>query len=606
MNQTPSSLFGDDFQAVLEHARDDGSAQLRLTPSPADWRDEWIYFLMIDRFNNRLRPPLHSPFDDPNFAQFQGGTFRGVTAQLPYLKELGAGAIWLSPALRNVRFEPGTYHGYGIHDFLGAEPCFAENPQHADEELRELVDAAHAQGLYVIFDIVLNHMGDAFLYQCDSQDSHCRDHGGHEASFHSAAQNVLWRDADGIPRNGTTLIEEIPNPSRDAFVWPKELQRNEFFRRQGLPGGGDDTVGDFASLKQFRTELDDVQRFLIRSYQYVIARYDVDGFRIDTLKYLKNDLARIFGNSMREFALGAGKKNFFTFGEVFDNEEKIAQFIGRHTRDRSDLVGVDAALDFPLRFTLPGVAKGFLSPATVSGMYQHRKDIEQDILSSHGDATRFFVTFLDNHDVKERIRFEDPNDSHRFDSQVTLGLACLFALQGIPCVYYGTEQGLHGRGTDEAVREALWGIPGFDRGSAFFKALRDIATVRRTKPPLRYGRQYFRPISGDGNNYGISPFAGGVLAFSRILNDQEIIVVANTNVTKDLAVDVIIDQDLSRPGDRYKVLFSNSSNPTPPNEVVQRPAGAVHVQEVDGTVRTGPLHTIHVILDPLEVQILGR
>jgi glycosidase len=52
----------------------------------------------------------------------------------------------------------------------------------------------------------------------------------------------------------------------------------------------------------------------------VIARFDIDGFRIDTLRYLKGDLPRLFGNSMREFALSIGKKNFFTFGEVFERQ----------------------------------------------------------------------------------------------------------------------------------------------------------------------------------------------------------------------------------------------------------------------------------------------
>jgi len=346
---------------------------------------------------------------------------------------------------------------------------------------------------------------------------------------------------------------------------------------------------------------------LIRSYQYVIARFDVDGFRIDTLKYLKKDLARIFGNSMREFALSVGKKNFFTFGEVFDNDEKIAQFIGRSTRDRGDLVGVDAALDFPLRFTLPSVVKGFSSPSSVSGMYQHRKQVEQDILSSHGDATRYFVTFLDNHDVKERIRFADPLDEHKFDAQVTLGLACLFGLQGIPCVYYGTEQGLHGRGTDEAVREALWGGPGFDRTNLFYEALKNIASVRRQQPALRYGRQYFRPVSGpDGHVFGVSPFPGGVLSFSRILNDQEIITVANTSGTLKLTIEVILEKQLSRQGDVYRILFSNQKHPAPPSPVIVRPAGSVEVHEVDGSTGTGPLHVIRVTLDPREVQILGQ
>jgi glycosidase len=602
----PTSLLAEDFQSVLDEVRDDGSGRIRLTPSPVDWRDQWIYFLILDRFNNRLRPPKDK-FDSPKFVNFQGGTFRGVKEQLPYLKELGVGAIWLSPAFRNMACETGTYHGYGIHDFLRAEPRFAEDPNRADDELRELVDEAHQKGLFVIFDIVLNHIGNAFLYDCDPDDGHCRSNGGAEASFHSSPQPVLWRDPDGSPRNGTIPIERIAAPSRDAFVWPKELQRNEFFRRQGLPGADDDTVGDFASLKQTRTDNRDLQRFLIRSYQYVIARFDVDGFRIDTLKYLKGDLARTFGNAIREFALAVGKKNFFTFGEVFDNDEKIAQFIGRSTRDRNDdSVGVDAALDFPLRFTLPPVVKGLSSPSTVSGMYQHRKDVEQEILSSHGDATRFFVTFLDNHDVKERIRFVDPSDEHRFDAQVTLGLACLFGLQGIPCVYYGTEQGLHGRGTDEAVREALWGGPGFDRTNSFYRAIKDIANVRKAQPALRYGRQYFRPISGDGQHFGVSGFPGGVLSFSRILNDQEVIVVANTNANDGQSVHLIIDQQVSQAGEVYRILYSNQSLPAPPGRVMSRPAGSVEVLEVDGSFGTGPTNTLMVTLAPLEAQILGK
>src|SRR5207302_1647134 len=150
-------------------------------------------------------------------------------------------------------------------------------------------------------------------------------------------------------------------------------------------------------------------------------------FRIDTLRYLKGDLPRLFGNAIREFALSIGKQNFFTFGEVLDQdpETDIARFIGRNTGDASELVGVDAALDYPLFNNLKPVMKGFSAPSQLVSMYHRRKQIEKDILSSHGEATRFFVTFLDNHDMKERIRFVEPGDEHRYDSQVTLGLACL-------------------------------------------------------------------------------------------------------------------------------------------------------------------------------------
>ncbi|MBV8357609.1 MAG: alpha-amylase [Deltaproteobacteria bacterium] len=590
----PTSLFSSDFRAILNAAAlTRPGAQASPFPSPIDWRDQWIYFLMVDRFNSS-KPPLHLPFDDPNYFAFQGGKFSGIRTQLHYIKQLGAGSIWISPALKNLKFDQGTYHGYGIHDFLRAEPRFADNPDKADDELRQLVDAAHNEGLFVIFDIVLNHTGDVFAYANGSE------------SFHPDPQPVFWRDANGVAQAQFTDVATIPNPSLDAVVWPKELQQNRFFRRQGNPGSADDTVGDFASLKQMMTGDPELQRFLIRAYQYVIARYDVDGFRIDTLRYLKGGLPQLFGNAVREFALSIGKKNFFTFGEVLDSSEEtdIARFIGRNTSDQTDMVGVDAALDYPLFTNLKPMVKGFAPPSSVVAMYHLRKSIEQDILSSHGDATRFFVTFLDNHDMKERIRYEDPQDPTKYDDQVTLGLACLFSLPGIPCVYYGTEQGLHGHGTDPAVREALWGGPGFNQDSKFFGAIKQIAQVRATQAALRYGRFYFRPVSGDGHGFAVSNFTPGVLAFSRILNDEEVLVAANASTSQTIDLDVIVEIQLSSDGDRFQVLYSNQATPILPQPVRTRGPGTVNVQEVDGSSGTGPLHVVHVTLRPLEVQIL--
>jgi glycosidase len=603
----PDSLFSSEFQTVFTGVRDTGGP-LAAFPSPIDWRDQLIYFLMVDRFNNANAAPRHLPFDDPDFFGFQGGNFAGIKDKLPYIKGLGAGAIWLSPVLKNVPFEEGTYHGYGIHHFLRADPRFAQNPQQADDELRSLVDAAHGQGLYVILDIVLNHTGNVFAYVCDPSEQTCVNSQGAEADFRSSPRNIRWRDQNGTPQPDQPDIARIPNPSTNALVWPSELHDNSFFRRQGQPGGGDDTIGDFASLKQFRTDLNTLQQFLIRAYQYVIARFDVDGFRIDTLRYLKGGLPLLFGNSIREFALSIGKKNFFTFGEVFvgDAEQEIARFIGRTTTDQSDMVGVDAALDYPLFFNLKPVVKGFSPPSDLVSMYMLRKQIEAQVLSSHGDATRFFVTFLDNHDVKERIRFVQPGDEHKFDDQVTMGLGCLYSLPGIPCLYYGTDQGLKGRGSDPAVREALWGGPGFPQTSFFYRQIASLAKVRASIPALRYGRFYFRPISGDGHNFGISTFPQGILAFSRILMDQEVVVAANCSTTDARSFDVIVDGTLNQAGDAYQVRYSNKSPFQTPGPVQQKAAGTVTVQEVNGGTGIGPLSTIHVTLEPNEVQILSR
>jgi hypothetical protein len=98
--------------------------------------------------------------------------------------------------------------------------------------------------------------------------------------------------------------------------------------------------GDFNSLKGIDSDvtengLQPADMALIRGYHYIVAKFDMDGIRFDTLKFISPDLARIFGNAMREFALSARKKNLFTFGEMYDNENEIALFIGRTTAPKS-------------------------------------------------------------------------------------------------------------------------------------------------------------------------------------------------------------------------------------------------------------------------------
>ena len=275
---------------------------------------------------------------------------------------------------------------------------------------------------------------------------------------------------------------------------------------------------------------------------------------------------------------------------------------------------MDAALDFPLFFTLPAVAKGQRSPSDVVHVFEHRKQVQRSILSSHGEASRFFVTFLDNHDQRERFYFSHEDAPMRFADQLTLGVVCLFALQGIPCVYYGTEQGLHGSGqADLAVREALWGKQNaFDSSHPFYRVIQELSRLRNVEPALRYGRQYFRPISGDGVHFGVSPFPSGVLAFSRILNDREVLVVANTSTEADWTGEVVVDLALNQAGSTYQVLFTNKAfnnsgeNGTQaPGPVVEKPAGQVQIHEVNGGVTRGPARGLPVTLQKMEVQVLG-
>ena len=205
-------------------------------------------------------------------------------------------------------------------------------PLHATIEL----DAESASVVAELSEVLLSegwqiaHTGDVFEYRLDEG----RRDG--MAPWRDTPYSIGWRDADGQGRDDWDTAPA--DPSLDAAIWPQELRRNEYLRRQGnafdRPSGEQEAGGDFFSLKEFVTDYQEqseerglhhpVRTSLIRAYQYLIAKYDVDGYRIDTLKYIEPAFAQTFGNAIREYALSLGKKNFFTFGEVYDSEEKLS------------------------------------------------------------------------------------------------------------------------------------------------------------------------------------------------------------------------------------------------------------------------------------------
>ena len=334
-----------------------------------------------------------------------------------------------------------------------------------------------------------------------------------------------------------------------------------------------------------------------------------------TFKLPDPTFGHTFCAAMREFALSVGKKNFFTFGEITTGEEGLTQFIGRDTKaENNDTIGIDSALDFVLEGTLNGVVKHPVPnqpepPTLLADMYEARKRAERTVITTHGEASGFFVTFLDNHDRHQRFFFQDAANPHRWDNQLTLGLGVLFGLQGIPCVYYGTEAAMHGiGGSDQNVREALWGkLPNaFDEAHPFYRVLQGIAQVRAHQPALRYGRQYFRQLSGNQRDFAVSAFTPGVISYSRILDAEEVLVVANTAEQGTFRGEVIVDWDLNQADGSFRILFSNIAAPAAPGALRSAPQGSVSIRELDGSTTIGPARVLPVTVQPLEIQILRR
>ncbi len=621
-------VFGTEVQEILGAAQQtQGKTTIQLGDtsftlpkpfqSPTDWRDCTIYFLLLDRFNNTSIAPVY-PWNQKTMSR-QGGTFKGATAKLQYIKDLGANAVWISPVLKNpCEAANMSYPGYATQDFINLDKRFASDGTlpTAEKEYRELIDTAHSLGIYVIQDIVINHTAQVFDYVINGNIIGSPDYLNRPLGQEPP---IDWFNGLGFAR--TDWQDQIPPGtvlSPDDVIWPAELQNKVFFRRQGnkssdTPNAQGFVPGDFGTMRQLVAEYDatpasqaafrkaygekPVLSILVESYQYLIAKYDVDGFRIDTVKYVRPDIVEEFCNSMREFALSVGKQNFFTFGEIWDSNATINRFVGRHSSD-VDAGGLDAALDYPLFYALPNAVKAQSGVEQIKQMFDQRITEEENLVSSHAEAGRYFVSFIDNHDQNQR--FHHPLTPAK---QVTQALACLYMLQGIPCLYYGTEQGLTGTvdasgrpvlDSLESVREALWGKQwaqqpdAFDQSNSFYSDIKAIIAVRNKYRALRYGRLYFREVSGDGSTFGFSSGVGGLIAFSRVLSNSEVVTIANTNPTTAFTGFVLVDLDLNRSLPNYQVAYSNFGTVG---------AGAVQLRS--------NVACLYVVIQPMEVQILA-
>jgi glycosidase len=524
----------------------DFTPQGPVNPSPDDWRDQVIYQLLIDRFDDGKNHPPYNPKRakrgrDPNQGQrFQGGTIRGITRRLDYIQGLGCTTLWISPPLKNRQHDEASYHGYGAQDFLSVDPRFGTLA-----DFQKLVRDAHRRGMYVIMDIVVDHAGDVWAYPDDKEIIYAR---GKRFDF------GFWRDGK---------------------VWPKELQDPDAFKRAGRmrdvakSDGDEATDGDFESLKVLDLSNPRVLDAIIKIYKYWIAATDVDGFRIDALRHVRPEPAADFCHAIREYATRIGKKNFMMVGEV-PGADRMIKYVGNNTPlngegKQATYPLLDAVLDFALAKMLGKILCGAQSSKPLRDRYQMLHDFYRD----YGRVGRYLVTFLENHDMgagnRRRLLHNEP------DPRLSvLGAGYLLTNLGIPCLYYGMEQGFDGGGEEDwYVRECMfggkWGA--FDTtGMHFFnpkhptyRAIAAINKIRAQTPALRYGRQYFREISGDGEHFGQPTGTKYTLAFSRVLDTQEVLIAMNLD--REPRSDCItVDGALSPPKSTMTDLFGTTKD----------------------------------------------
>ena len=561
-------------------------------PSPIAWEDQVFYFLMLDRFSDGQEngykdnqgklvlggtTPLYTKEDEGNVlkteadeqrwreagTKFVGGTLKGLKSKIGYLHRLGVRALWISPIFKQVRFQE-TYHGYGIQNFLEVEPRFGTR-----EDLKELVQVAHANGIYVILDVIFNHTGDVFDYAGD-RNPHWTSSTYPVEGFNDKQGNPTIPFVQANPQNLTDI---------DGAVWPAELQAPDTFTRKGHIQNWDRDPefreGDFFDLKDIHHgygnpdnyQVSDALRHLCKCYKYWIADADIDGFRIDTVKHMDIGATRYFVSVIREFTQTINKENFFLLGEITGGRTKAYETL--------ELTGLSAALginDIPDR--LEYLVKGYRNPKDYFSLFRNSELVKKD---SHIWFRNKVVTSFDDHDQvrkgNHKARFcADPRAS-----KVMLNVLALNALTlGIPCIYYGSEQCFDGNGdNDRYLREAMFGgefgafrtrgVHFFNEDNQVYQEFAKILEIRRKNIALRRGRQYLRQISApnDGVNFSVPEMVEGqirsVVPWSRICSTKEMLLAINTDYDHSRTAWVTIDYELHQPGDVLKCIYSTDA-----------------------------------------------
>ena len=505
-----------------------------------------IYFVMPDRFENGDPANdtagvdgdvLDHGFDPTRRGYHHGGDLAGLSARLPYIADMGIEALWITPVFTN-RFVQGdgtiegstsSYHGYWQVDFERIDPHLG-----TADDMKALIDDAHALGLDVYFDIVVNHTGDVIGF-------------AEGAYSYLSTENIPFRDATGVAFDPAAIDDPSDWPELDVgtsfpytpvFVPPElaTIKNPEWLNDPALYHnrgnstfqGESSLYGDFFGLDDLFTEHPRVIEGMIELYGDMIETYDIDGFRIDTMKHVDLDFWAQFAPAIRERAAALGKPDFFFFGEVFSEDPALGS---SHTA-----VGVPATLDFIVNGGIDRYVSG--GPADAAAMAQ-AFDQDDWYTDTDNNAT-MQVTFYGNHDegrMGHKLNRAEPGaDDLRLLARSRVAFDLSFLSRGAPVVYYGDEQGFTGDGGDQLARQDMFPsqVPeyldddligtdattadsNFDPGHPLYQHVQYLTKVRREHPTFSTGAQIVHePV-------------GSVFAFSRFDRDERVEYVVVTN-----------------------------------------------------------------------------
>ena len=485
----------------------EGESGFSYTASPADWRDINIYQLFTDRFADSGTDQLagYKPgwkTEGKSFPQnrnfHHGGDWKGLKNNLDYLSGMGVKAIWMSGVQQNdqgkdLNYTP--YHQYHPENFFKCDPAMG-----TFQDLKELIDACHARGIYVILDVAPNHM-------CD--------------------KNGLWGN------NQQDDKQYFPNGNSTFGWWDQNNKHHApfdnlaYFHNNGTINNWDSSPenlwGQFKGTDDLKTEDPAVQDILSKAFKNLIDATDCDGFRVDAIKHMEYNWNKQWADDMRKHAAYRGKNDFILFGELFSYDNNA---LASWCKDAG--YSYNSALFFPLSQTIKSV---FVDNGWAGQLTQQLNNKSQ-----YGEGADRLVAFIDNHDLN-RIALMNSGDAANDVWKLKPALSFLYLATPVPCLYYGTEhafdQGGHYNGSDrnennpddgDWQRECMFD-KGFQPGPAqgnklaatnapLYQHIKALNTARAAHKSLTRGSFQER-------------FSDGAYAFSRVYDEEEALVAIN-------------------------------------------------------------------------------
>ncbi len=548
--------------------------QLLHVASP-DWREQVIYMLMIDRFNDgdpANNDQGHGEYDPSRATHFSGGDLRGVIDRLDYLEALGVTAAWITPPVYNqwwsTPYQAAGWHGYWAVHFQQVDPHFGTL-----EDYRRLSHELHCRGMYLIQDIVANHVGNFFAFEGEYDPD-------------DTAGNFYLLEPDSqqpTPAQHPFNLIDRRNPEHfaaDIYHWTPTIQDfsdpyQEHYYSLGM-------------VSDINTENPEVIAKFKEIYKYWIDEAGVDAFRMDTVMLVPLPFWNRFlhdDDGIHAHARERGKADFLTFGEVTGASDPYDDAMERKViayQETGAMRGPNAMLGYPLYHEISRVLARGAEPASLAYRLGRFMELYPDPFT--------IPNFIDNHDTARFLAAGHP-------AAFRQALALLFTIPGIPIVYQGTEQGL----PESRMAMFAGGLrnPGgsFDEDTAYYRYLQRLTTLRAENAALTRGGLGLLASESSGP---------GLLAYRREHEGESVIVLLNTADHSIFAHRLEVG---AAPLQRLEVLFAESAPEAAVTDSAGRlslrlPPRAVMVLRVAGETvsTTAPPEYLDIVIESAGIE----